>query len=281
MTTQKIYSKDIEGKIYILIDPNTNKIRYVGMTKLSLKHRLSLHLKEKLKVTHKSHWINSLKRNKQEPIIQQIDSSNNLEELCNKELYWIQYYLNEKESLTNYITTFSPRPYKSFLDKTAKKVIQYDLEGNKIAEFDSANKAACELGECNQNGTIYSICNGNKNYTWKGFVFRFEGDSFNKFKIVKKGQHICPDYHKEYLSKKAKERNKNFTVEHYKKANSMVKNRRGTERKKVIKIDSNEIFDSIMIASNLTGVPKTTISRHCNNTIKKPLFKFQDIVQSI
>lgn len=271
----------MQGKIYILIDPNTNRIRYVGMTKLSLKHRLSLHLKEKLKITHKSHWIQSLKSKNQKPIIVQIDCSNNIEELSKKEIFWIKYYLDRKENLTNYIIDFSPRPYKSFLDKTAKKVIQYDLEGNKIAEFDSANQAACDLGECNQNGAIYNICNGNKNYTWKGFIFRFEGDSFNKFKIVKKGEHKCPNYHKEYLSVKAKERNRNFNIEHYKKANSMIKNRRGADRKKVIKIDSNEVFDSIMIASNLTGVPKTTISRHCNNKIKKPLFKFQDIVQSI
>ena len=270
----------MKGKIYILIDPNTNKIRYVGMTKLSLEHRLSLHLREKTKLTHKSYWIQSLKKDNKKPIISQIDSSDNVEELSRKEIYWIQYYLKQGEKLTNYIIDFSPRPYKSFLDKTAKKVIQYDLQGNKIAEFDSANQAACELGDCNQNGTIYSICNGGKNYTWKGFVFRFEEDSFDKFNIVKKGQHKCPDYHKEYLSKKAKERNRNFTKEHYQKANSMVKNRKGTIRKKVIKIDTNELFESIIIASNITGIPKTTISRHCNNTIKNPLFKFQDIVQS-
>lgn len=270
----------MKGKIYILIDPNTNKIRYVGMTKLSLKHRLSLHLKEKPKVTYKSHWIQSLKKDNKEPIISQIDFSDNLEELSKKEIYWIQYYLKQGEKLTNHITDFSPRPYKSFLDKTAKKVVQYDLQGNKIAVFDSANQAACELGECNQNGTIYNICNGNKNYTWKGFVFRFEGDSFDKFEIIGVGKHKCPEYHKKYLSDKAKERNSKFTKEHYQRARASVKNKRGTPRKKVIKIDTNEIFDSIMIASDKTGIPKTTISRHCNNTVKKPLFKFQDIVHS-
>lgn len=270
----------MKGKIYVLIDPITNRIRYVGMTKLTLKHRLYLHLKEKPKITHKSHWIQSLKRNNKEPIIVQIDSSDNLEELSKKEIYWIQYYLKQNEKLTNYITDFSPRPYKSFLDRTAKKVIQYDLKGNKIAEFESANQAACSLGSCDQNGQIYAICNGGKHYTWKGFVFRFEGDSFDKFKIIKKGQHKCPEKHKEYLSEKAKERNRHFTKEHCQRANALVKNRRGADRKKVIKIDTNEEFDSITIASDKTGIPKTTISRHCRNTVKKPLFMFQDIVQS-
>lgn len=270
----------MKGKIYILIDPNTNRIRYVGMTKLLLKHRLSLHLREKSKITHKSNWIQSLKKDNKKPIISQIDSSNDLEELSKKEIYWIQYYLKQGEKLTNYITDFSPRPYKSFLDKTAKKVIQYDLKGNRIAQFASGMEAACSLGNCSDNPTIYAICNGNKKYTWKGFVFRFEGDSFDKFDIIGVGEHKCPKYHKEYLSKKAKERNKKFTREHYIKASSMIKNRKGTPRKKVIKVDTKEQFDSITIASIKTGVPKTTISRHCKNTVKKPLFKFQDIVQS-
>lgn len=271
----------MKGKIYILIDPNTNKIRYVGMTKLSLKHRLGLHLGEKKKITHKSHWIHSLKNNNKIPIIQQIDSSNNLEELAIKEVNWIQYYLKIGENLTNTVIDFSTRPYKSFLDLTAKKVIQYDLEGNKIAEYGSAMSAACELGNCNQNGTIYQICNGNRGkHTFKGFVFRFENDAFNKFPIVKTGVHITSDSHKRYLSEKAKERNSNFTKEHFIKMRSMVKNNRGAGRKQVIKIDTNENFDSIIIASNITGIPKTTISRHCNNTVKKPLFKFQDIVHS-
>ena len=65
----------MKGKIYILIDPNTNEIRYVGMTKLSLKHRLSLHLKEKKKITYKSHWIYSLKNNNQIPGAYHVTSS--------------------------------------------------------------------------------------------------------------------------------------------------------------------------------------------------------------
>ena len=272
----------MKGKIYILIDPNTNKIRYVGMTKLSLEHRLSLHLREKLKITHKSYWINSLKKDNKKPIIQLIDNSDNLEELANKEINWIQYYLKQGENLTNHIIDFSPRPYKSFLDKTAKRVIQYDLKGNKIAEYDSANQAACDLGFCDQNGTIYSICNGTrKRYTFKGFVFRFENEPFDKYIVIKTGDHKTSEEHRKYLSDKAKERNSKFTSEHYKKARSMVKNHSGPPGRKVIEIVTNKEFNSISLCSKLTGFPITTISRHCNNTVKKPLFKFQDIVQSI
>ena len=270
----------MKGKIYILIDPNTNKIRYVGMTKLSLKHRLSLHLAQKEDKTYKSNWINKLKRNKQIPIIKQIDSANTLEETQEKEIYWINLFLQNGEKLTNHITTYSVSPYKSFNDRTAKKVIQYDLNGNKITEYNSVMEAACLLGDCFANPTIYSICNGKKKYTWKGFVFRFEGDSFDKYKIVKTGEHKCPDYHKEYMSKKAKERNSKCTREYYQMMRSKVKNNRGTDRKKVINVLTNECYESITIASEKTGLGKTTISRHCRNGVKNPLFKFQDIVQS-
>ena len=268
----------MKGKIYILLHPDTKEIKYVGMTKLSLRHRLSLHLTEKKKITYKSYWIAKLKKEGKVPLIQEIDNSDNLEELSKKEVYWIKYYLDKGVKLTNTITTFSARPYSSFLDKTAKKVIQYDLKGNKIAEFESAGDAACQLGYCDRNGTIYKICNGKKNSTFKGFVFRFEGDTFDKYPIIRKGQHFCPDYHKKYLSEKAKERNSKFTKEHYIKMREAVKNRKGPKRKPVEEIKTGLKFDSIKIASDFTKVPKTTILRHCNNTVKKPLFKFQDIV---
>ena len=269
----------MKGKIYVLIDPNTNKIRYVGMTKLTLKHRLSLHLVEKSK-TYKSNWINKLKKNKQIPVIKQIDSANTLEETEEKEIYWINLFLKNGEKLTNHITTFSNRPYKSFGDKTAKKVIQYDLDGNKIAEYNSAMEAACLLGDCFANPTIYSICNGKKKYTWKGFVFRFEKDSFDKYKVIKAGEHKCPEYHKKYLSEKAKERNSKQNKEYYKMMRSKVKISKGAARKKVINLLTNESYESIQIASQKTGASRTSISRHCYNGVKNPLFKFQDIVQS-
>lgn len=271
----------MKGKVYVLIDPNTNKIRYVGMTKLTLKHRLGLHMSEKLTTTHKTHWINSLKKKNQSPIIKKIDNGETPEETAEKEVYWINYYLDKGEELTNHITSFAPRPYKSFLNKTAKKVIQYDLEGNKIAEFESAMAAACALGSCSDNSSIYSICNGNSNkYTYKNYVFRFDDDPFDKFKIVKKGHHICPEYHRKYLSKKAKERNKKNDREYYVMMNSLIKNRKGAKPIPVTKIDTGENFESVSQASKITGHSQTSIHRHCNNGVKKPLFKFQDIVHS-
>lgn len=269
----KIDSKMI-GKIYILKDPQSNIIRYVGLTKLSLDYRLSLHLKEKHKVTHKSHWIQSLKKQGLKPIIEQIDIADTIEELCNKEMYWINYYLDLKIPLTNTIITHSNKPYKSFLDKTAKKMIQYDLLGNKIAEYNSGYEAACKLGNCEANGTIYSIANGTKKYTYKNFVFRYEGDAFNKYKIIKKGEHITSLSHKKYLSDKAKERNSLKDSNYYKQIRSMVKT------KSIIEISTGIEFNSIKEAIKITGKSRNFFWKNCCNKVKKPKFKFKDIVQS-
>lgn len=48
------------GQIYALCDPRTNEVRYIGQTTTSLERRLSGHLKEPKKATHKSCWIASL-----------------------------------------------------------------------------------------------------------------------------------------------------------------------------------------------------------------------------
>ena len=56
-----------------------------------------------------------------------------------------------------------------------KKVIQYDLDGNVIEKFDSV-KSACEKLNC----FGVSACCKRKQKTCKGYVFRFEGDTFEK-----------------------------------------------------------------------------------------------------
>lgn len=59
-----------------------------------------------------------------------------------------------------------------------KKVFQYDLKGNIIATYDNARIAE----KCTGVGykLISAVCNGSK-LTAHGFVWRFEGNSFNKY----------------------------------------------------------------------------------------------------
>ena len=265
----------MKGKIYILKCPISKEIRYVGLTRVSLEHRLHLHLKENVKgLTYKINWIKSLKERNLKPIIEEIDSSSNLEELCKKEIYWIQYYLQKGCKLTNTIITYSNKPYKDFKNHLPKKVIQYDLKGNKIAEFASGYEVACFLGDCNANSTIYSILNNSKKYTYKGFTFLYENEEFKDKKLVKKGEHVTTKEHKEFLSLKAKERNSNKTSEYYKEIRKKVK------PIVIVDITTNIEYNGILDAMNKLGKSRNYFWKHLKNKVNSPKFKYKDIVQS-
>jgi len=82
----------MEYKIYFLIDPRTNEVRYVGKTTKNLNRRLfNGHLKDKTK-THKTNWLNSLKKQSLIPEIKLIKICKN-EELCNfSEKFYIKLF---------------------------------------------------------------------------------------------------------------------------------------------------------------------------------------------
>lgn len=77
------------GKIYALLDPNTNIIRYVGQTIQSLDMRLKQHIRQSSKLkNHLGYWLKNINLN---PCIQELESCEYT--LLNiRELYWINYY---------------------------------------------------------------------------------------------------------------------------------------------------------------------------------------------
>ncbi len=86
--------------IYILKDPNTNEIRYVGKT-INIKRRYYQHTNKKFQEktkTYVANWILSLLKNGQKPIIESIEQCLDWEE---KEVYWISYYKNLGCNLCN------------------------------------------------------------------------------------------------------------------------------------------------------------------------------------
>ncbi|MCK9446447.1 hypothetical protein M0Q50_06110 [bacterium] len=88
--------------IYKLIDPITNKIKYIGKTSLDIDIRLNQHINEskkihynnykRHKITKKYSWIIKLLKNDKLPTIELIESVNTLEESNEKEIYWIKFY---------------------------------------------------------------------------------------------------------------------------------------------------------------------------------------------
>lgn len=53
-----------------------------------------------------------------------------------------------------------------------KRVAQYSVEGNLIAEYDSINAAAKGIGVPGQHGNIRKVCLGERKHC-KGFIFKF------------------------------------------------------------------------------------------------------------
>jgi len=94
----------MEHLIYILIDPKTNKVRYVGQTTKKLQQRLSAHINKARntpnKTTHKNTWIKSLIKENLKPIIQLIDIVSD-DEWKEKEKYYIKKYRESGDELLN------------------------------------------------------------------------------------------------------------------------------------------------------------------------------------
>lgn len=94
---QKRLIKDIH--IYVLKEPESNIVRYVGKTRRTLKYRLQRHLTDTDK-NHKTHWIQSLKSKNLTPTIESVEMVND-STWAEREIYWIEYYKNLGYNLTN------------------------------------------------------------------------------------------------------------------------------------------------------------------------------------
>jgi len=86
-------------RIYVLRDPETREIRYVGKTVGSLEKRLSEHLKYN-GADHRSFWIQSLLKQGLEPLIEQVDVCYDCE-WQEKEAMWIRQCKAYGYDLTN------------------------------------------------------------------------------------------------------------------------------------------------------------------------------------
>lgn len=78
-------------KIYILIDPFTHQVRYVGQTVRNLQVRLKHHSYGS-KNTHIINWVKSILKKSAKPIIEQIDSCEDSETCDDLERFWIAYF---------------------------------------------------------------------------------------------------------------------------------------------------------------------------------------------
>ena len=82
-------------KIYYLIDPTNNEIKYVGQTCQSLKNRLNKHLIQPNRKNKE--WFDELLKNKLKPIIYLVRGNLSSEEANYIEKYLIKYFSKRKK----------------------------------------------------------------------------------------------------------------------------------------------------------------------------------------
>lgn len=95
--------------LYILIDPITNSIRYVGKTKQDLKERLARHVRDALEMdgatwadrTHRANWIRKVLSQGQRPRISEMCRYNDLESVNAAERFFIHHIRSVRNDLTN------------------------------------------------------------------------------------------------------------------------------------------------------------------------------------
>mgnify|MGYP000897898734 CR=1 FL=1 len=118
--------------LYVLKDPNSLDIRYVGYSN-NPKRRLWEHIRDAKKgvKTHKSYWIKSLIDNQQSPLIEIIYNSNNHDDILYREIELIKELKDTGFLLTN-LTDGGDGQRGKKLDKN-HPIINYNL-GKKMSD---------------------------------------------------------------------------------------------------------------------------------------------------
>lgn len=143
-------------RIYVMKDPETEDIRYVGKTVKTIQRRLREHISAiKRENNHRTNWIKKIVNGGKTPLIEEIDQCR-WDESQKRETDWIKYYKDLGYDLVNSTDggegnagwiqkeeTIEKR--KETIRNKLPKVYQYDINGNFIKEWNSAADAAEEL----------------------------------------------------------------------------------------------------------------------------------------
>lgn len=137
-------------KMYILADPNSLKVRYIGITKEKyLSKRLGGHKFDAVNrngKTHHHNWVRSLYNSGKKPIMKKIAEFPTWKKAREVELRLIKKY-KKSHNLTNSNDEgkFKPTGKKSARTYLTKPIYLYDVDGNFIKEFLSTKDICREL----------------------------------------------------------------------------------------------------------------------------------------
>ncbi len=162
-------------KIYVLRDPSTQEIRYVGATCQSLGHRLSNHLYyAKIRnSTYLHNWIGTILKSGQKPLIEIIEETD-AQNWESREKYWISYYkplvslTNQREGGSGIVIDRTSTSKERSSKAHECPVVQLDLTGRFICEHSSVIKASIStgIGRSNIHNCLCKLSGSAGGYRW-------------------------------------------------------------------------------------------------------------------
>lgn len=217
--------------IYIMIDPTTNYVRYVGKT-IDIKKRFRDHIKRsKHKKTHKDKWVNSLLERGHKPVIEIIDIVHN-----DEWMFWEKFYIGLFKvwgfNLVNHTEGGDGGSFKKHTEETKLKMSKIG-RGKKRPPFTEEHKQ--RLSEAAKKKVMTPE--------------HLEKIRISLKKIVRKP---FTEEHKKNISASKKGRVAS-DEEKIKKRNT------SPTRKKIICVETKEIFLSISEASRVLDIPLSSI----------------------
>jgi hypothetical protein len=276
--------EDIKYKLYSLSDETG--VRYIGITKQKLSHRLSGHLascrqafKNKNSRHYRHCWIKSLLDRGIKPTISLIAEFNSSEEVKQAEINTIKLYNNLVNGTAGGDGIREYKFSQEYLETKRFKVDQYDLQGNLLATFKSLSEASLIVtGTEKHNGKISAVTKGKHGRrTAFGHVWRIHGEPFDKYPVTP--QINITEAQRKAISMRQLE-------------NNVMKGKLGLQNvtsKPVLILDTENVIlniaESVREVSELTTLSRRTVSKLLKENKDFAGYKLayanEDIVQSL
>lgn len=186
--------------IYKITNKINNKI-YIGQVyNKTIQNRFNRHIGE-ANINSKSYIGRAIaKYGKENFIVEEIDKANSLEELNNKEIYWIKYY-NSTDHNIGYNLTPGGDGGNTYLCKTkeeldeikkkisksnsgknngmSKQIKAYNVNTKEILHFETLGEA-CKYFNHRQKASFVYHCENTAKYLWRNeWTFAYENNDFN------------------------------------------------------------------------------------------------------
>ena len=170
---------------YVLVDPNTNLPRYVGITTRTLHIRFLGHLRDIRNRPnlnpHKTNWFKKLLKEGKIPRIELVKECTSLEELKQFEIDYIKKY-KQKYNLINmtpggdWVGEHAHSRETILKKSSTRAVTQYNILGEKIADYEVIEDVMRIMGlrekACSH---ITQCCKGLRKYAY-GYIWRYKDD---------------------------------------------------------------------------------------------------------